>query len=53
MSDTKRVDKEENSIQSNFRLNNKVLLLIVGLALVFEFYVLTTDFDTSIFNVAA
>jgi len=52
LSDTKRVDKEENSIQSTFGLNNKVLLLIVGLALVFEFYVLTTDFDTSIFNVA-
>jgi len=52
LSDTKRVDKEENSIQSNFGLNTKVLLLIVGLALAFEFYVLTTDFDTSIFNVA-
>ena len=52
MSDTKRVDKEEGSIDFSFALNNKVLLLIVGLALAFEFYVLTTEFDTSIFNVA-
>ena len=52
MSDIKRVDKEEGSIDTSFALNNKVLLLIVGLALAFEFYVLTTEFDTSIFNVA-
>ncbi len=52
MSNTKPVDKEEESIQSNFGLNNKVLLLILGLALVFEFYVLNVEFDTSIFNVA-
>ena len=52
MSNTNRIDKPEESIQSDFGLNNKVLLLIVGLALSFEFYVLTVDFDTSIFNVA-
>ncbi len=52
MSNTNSTDKEEKSIQSSFGLNNKVLLLIVGLALAFEFYVLTVDFDTSIFNVA-
>jgi len=52
LSNTKPVDKEEESIKSNFGLNNKVLLLIVGLALTFEFYVLTTEFDTSIFNIA-
>ncbi len=52
MSNTSPIDKEEKSIQSSFGLNNKVLLLIVGLALTFEFYVLTTEFDTSIFNVA-
>ncbi len=52
MSDTKRVDKAEGSIDSSFGLNSKVLLLILGLALAFEFYVLTTEFDTSIFNIA-
>ena len=52
MSDIKPVDKAEDSIQSRIGLNNKVLLMIVGLALSFEFYVLTADFDTSIFNVA-
>ncbi|MFQ5476250.1 MAG: hypothetical protein ACE5DT_04380 [Nitrosopumilus sp.] len=52
MSNTNHIDKEEGSIKSDFGLNNKVLLLIIGLALAFEFYVLTTDFDTSIFNVA-
>lgn len=52
MSNTNPIDKEEESIQSNFSLNNKVLLLIVGLALSFEFYVLTAEFDTSIFNIA-
>lgn len=52
MSNTNHVDKAEDSIQSDFGLNNKVLLLIVGLALSFEFYVLTVPFDTSIFNVA-
>ncbi len=52
MSNTNPIDKEEESIQSNFGLNNKVLLLIVGLALSFEFYVLTSEFDTSIFNIA-
>jgi len=52
LSNTKPVDKEEKSIKSDFGLNTKVLLLIVGLALAFEFYVLTTEFDTSIFNVA-
>jgi len=52
LSNTNPIDKEEKSIQSNFGLNNKVLLLIVGLALAFEFYVLTVDFDTSIFNIA-
>ncbi len=52
MSNTNHIDKEEESIQSNFGLNNKVLLLIVGLALSFEFYVLTAEFDTSIFNIA-
>jgi len=52
MSNTNHVDKEEGSIKSDFGLNNKVLLLIVGLSLIFEFYVLTVEFDTSIFNVA-
>ncbi|MFQ5781748.1 MAG: hypothetical protein ACE5GR_01675 [Nitrosopumilus sp.] len=52
MSNTNHVDKEESSIKSDFGLNNKVLLLIVGLALTFESYVLTVEFDTSIFNVA-
>ncbi len=52
MSNAHHIDKEEKSIQSSFGLNNKVLLLIVGLALAFEFYVLTIEFDTSIFNVA-
>jgi len=52
LSNTNHIDKEEKSIQSSFGLNNKVLLLIVGLALTFEFYVLNVEFDTSIFNVA-
>ena len=52
MSNTKRVDKEEESIKSSFGLNSKVLLLILGLALAFEFYALTSEFDTSIFNIA-
>ena len=52
MSNTNPIDKEEQSIKSDFGLNNKVLLLIVGLALLFEFYALTTEFDTSIFNIA-
>lgn len=50
MSNTNPVDKEEKSIKSNFGLNTKVLLLIVGIALTFEFYALTVEFDTSIFN---
>ncbi len=52
MSNTHRIDKEEDSIKSDFGLNNKILVLICGLALAFEFYVLTVEFDTSIFNVA-
>jgi hypothetical protein len=52
LSNTNPIDKEEKSIQSSFGLNNKVLLLIIGLALAFEFYVLTTEYDLSIFNVA-
>jgi len=52
LSNTSPIDKEEQSIKSNFGLNNKVLLLIVGLTLAFEFYVMTVEFDTSIFNIA-
>ncbi len=51
MSNT-NIDKEEESIKSDFGLSNKVIVLIIGLALAFEFYVLTFEFDTSIFNVA-
>ena len=52
MSSTNHVDRAEDSIKPNLQLNSKVLLLIVGLALAFEFYALTTEFDTSIFNVS-
>ncbi|MCV0392359.1 MAG: hypothetical protein K5790_03575 [Nitrosopumilus sp.] len=46
------LDKEEESIQSKFGFDNRVLLLIAGLAILFEFYVLYVEFDTSIFNIA-
>lgn len=52
MSNTNHVDKSEDSIKSDLRINNKALILIVGLVLIFEFYALTTEFDTSIFNVS-
>lgn len=52
MNKTDHLDKEEESIQSNFGFDNRILLLIAGLALLFEFYVLTVEFDTSIFNIA-
>lgn len=52
MHKSNHLDKEEESIQSNFGLNAKILLLIASLAMAFEFYVLTVEFDTSIFNIA-
>ena len=52
LSNTNHVDKAEESIESTFGLNNKILVLIIGLALSFETYVLVVDYDLSVFNVA-
>ena len=52
MSNTDHVETPEDSIKSDFGLNNKILVLIAGFALAFEFYVLTTEWDPTIFNVA-